>query len=369
MTDKDGSWRLVCYSGIPEGNSIVRFDPPEKVVSLSGDGVHLQALSDSGIFYRATNLRNDIDWSFTWTDKWGWPSADGPGLRTSFDSDVLWDVADSHPFDVEFYEDGNNKRHHIGFGVAHMYVLNPEGNKIFFNDWWLPADFSRQICGPRRGTYKAINISTSASTLFLINEQGEMYTKMHDFDIAGENPLLTYTFVQSNNTGTLRKIPMPDWQRQPLIDGSITSKITIFQNGKGNAARTLRVEGQKDDVNGYFYKEIFDEQWNFQETGEEILEPFLEQQWAEESTDPSNLDDVLMSGTLTKEGVESPLLVELLNFHLMCSPANLRILVNGEPLMVNGSELLFTFHHVHTLVEEIRSIALFWSTTKQKIFS
>ena len=59
------------------------------------------------------------------------------------------------PFGVAHYEDGNGKEHGVGLGVAHLYLLDPDGQRLYFNDWWLPADFSRQLCGPRRGTLPA----------------------------------------------------------------------------------------------------------------------------------------------------------------------------------------------------------------------
>ena len=205
-TGKQSEWRIFGKTGMPEKAAFDRFGVPSRIVAISADGIHLIALSSSGVFYRGTNLTGDVDHNFEWNDKWGWWAAGGPGLKDEINGPA-WSVSDAFPLDLEYYEDGNNNRQNIGLGVAHLYALSPDGQKIYYNDWWLPADWSHQFASPMRGTFKATNLSVSGSTVFVIGENGQMFTRMYDFDISGENPLLTYSYVKTGNTGTTRKLP------------------------------------------------------------------------------------------------------------------------------------------------------------------
>ncbi|MBU47914.1 MAG: hypothetical protein CL920_04380 [Deltaproteobacteria bacterium] len=366
---KDATWKLLGKTGLPEGCDLKRFGPPEKLVSITADGIHLQALSAKGIFYRGDNIRDGIGGGFSWKDAWGWPASDGPGLTSPFGAGVIWDVADSHSTDLTYYEDGNGTRHHIGFGVAHLYMLGTKGKKIYFNDWWLPADFSRQACGPRRGTFKAINMSVSGSTIFLINEKGSMFTRMHDFDISGENPMLTYTFVNKKPPAHVRKLPMPPWRKQPALPtgAKITKKITIIQNGQGNAARELRVEGELNGQVGYFYKAIFADKWSFRKTDHKITDSFLNTVTENEQASYTNPEGKTFQGTLRREGVEGDVSFSFVNFHMVCSPATLRLMSGGKAVVVDGKELQFAFHHVHTLVTKRRKVEYWTQGVKAKV--
>ncbi len=369
-TQKTSDWKLLGRTGRPEGCGLSKFGVPKNLVSLSADGIHLQALGENGVIYRATNLREDIEKGMEWNDSWGWPLSGGPGLKSEFGLGVIWDVADAHTFDLKYYEDSNGTRHHIGLGVAHIYMLDPEGKKIYYNDWWLPADWSRQVCGPQRGTFQAVQMSVSGSTLFVINAQGEMFTRLYDFDVSGENPFLTYTFVQTKTAANVRRIPIPDWHAQPPIpSGRITSRITIFQDGEGNASRTLRVEGEKGGVTGFFHKKIFDTTWSFQTTNHSIQTPFLAPKTQPPTKGPfTNPEEIHYSGTLKREDTGRTLQVELRGFHFVCSPASLRILLDGKPVLkTDGTPLLLDFHHIHTMVTQIRPRDYFQKGTKAPI--
>ncbi|PKQ14593.1 MAG: hypothetical protein CVT68_11100, partial [Actinobacteria bacterium HGW-Actinobacteria-8] len=360
-TGERGAWRVLGHSGRPEGCGLTRAAPPRRLVAIAADGVHLTALAADGVFYRAVNLRRDGDAPLTWTDAWGWFAATGPGLRWELGDLAVdgarFDVSDSHMFDVKEVGDGNGATHSVGLGVAHLYALDPSGTRIFYNDWWLPADWSRQTCGPQRGTFEALTLSASASTLFVVGRGGELYTRLTDFDAGGENPLLSYSFVAPDTRDDTRRLPLPPWRRQPPVPGGLTTaRITIFQDGVGDAARTLRVEGRQGDRDGYFEKRIFDAAWVFHETGEPLSGPLLDGPAAPESDEWANPEDRRLVGTLTRDGVDEALTVELLDFHPVCSPARLRVRRGGVPVTQGGRELILAFHHVHTLVRRVRPI-------------
>jgi len=354
-----GDWQLLGTTGMPEGANLPNFGPPIEIVAISGDGVHLQALDDLGRFYRGTNMTEDILGYFEWTDQWGGVGAGGDGLTQEFSTEFGWSTADSHPFGVDHYEDINGTVHSVGLGVAHLYRLGPQGRRIYFNDWWLPNDWSRQICGPDRGTFTAANISASASTMFVIGAGGAMYTRLYDFDTGGENSLLTYSYIVPPQSGEVRRLPSEDWLRQPDVEsGLITSKITIFQNGQGNAARTLRVEGTQGGTPGYFQKEIFDDAWTFVPTQRQVNGPFLNDP---EATPPPTIlpADQALSGALALDG--QSLQIELLDFNVVCSPAQAVLSHQGQPVTVGGVPLVLELHHVHTMVMEQRPES-FWLT-------
>jgi hypothetical protein len=339
--EREGDWELLGKTGLPEGGGLVRFDPPEEIVAVSVDGCHVQALSSDGVWYRGTDMRKDVRDHLTWTDRWGWLAGNGPGLTAEVE-DLGWDVSDSHPFDVHHYEDILGTEHSVGMGVAHLYRLDADRRTILFNDWWLPADWSRTVCGPERGTLPLVDLSASGSTVFVVAADGSLHTRLYDFDTAGENDLYTYSFILDGPSGTTRALPAEPWRRQPAPDGVITDAVTIFQDGQGNAARVLRVAGSQSEQSGYFEKRIFEEDWRFVTTGEPAVGAALPTTMA-----PIDPEDQPLLGRLTREGSAASLELELEDFNLLCSPAQVRILVDGEPVAA-------TLHHVQVMVEEIR---------------
>jgi len=347
-------WRLLGDTGMPDGGQLDNWGAPASVAEISCDGVHLMALSGDDHFYRGSDMTTEIHDYFVWTDAWGGLMANGDGLSAEWSTEFGWSVSDSHPFGVAHYEDPNGTQHSVGLGVAHLYRLGPEGRRIYFNDWFLPNDWSRQICGPDRSAFHALNISASASTMFLVGESGELYTRLYDFDTGGENPLYTYSYIVTGDSGTTRKLPAEDWYRQPdITDGMITPDITIHQDGEGNAARVLRVEGIRDGITGYFHKRIDEAAWSFQETGRHIGGPILNDPGDPYPTSPDvEPDDHAMSGTL-EFGADS-VEIRLLDFNMVCSPATAQLSVDGELATVGGSPLQLELHHVHTWVEQQR---------------
>ena len=338
---REGDWELLGATGLPEGGGLVRFGPPEEIVGVSLDGCHVQALSSDGVWYRGTDMRKDVRRSLTWTDRWGWLAGNGPGLRAEV-PDLGWDVSDSHPFDVHHYEDILGIEHSVGMGVAHLYRLDVDRRTILFNDWWLPADWSRTICGPERGTLPLVDLSASGSTLFVAGADGSLHTRLYDFDTAGENDLYTYSYILDGPAGTTRALPAEPWRRQAAPEGVITDRVTIYQDGEGNGARVLRVEGSQGEQDGYFEKRIFENDWRFVSAelgggGTPLPIP------AEEIEG----EDSPLAGRLTREGSDRSIELEVVDFNLLCSPARVRLLAEVEPVEA-------TLHHVHVMVEDIR---------------
>ncbi|MFP3091153.1 hypothetical protein LQZ21_12590 [Treponema sp. TIM-1] len=271
-------WTIFMETGLPHNFGDPYFYYPKYIVEIAADADELVALSDEGRFYRICQ-----DWIFSrqtkkWLDKQGWPEMVGLYLDHRTARNQAWTVGKRND-QVKYYEDPFGNQHHNGTQeIVTTYVLLEDGQEICYADPGLPTDFSRNFVGPERGAFKAAAISASASTLFLINDAGEMYTRIVDFDITGGDPMFfKYTYVpyESNLSGTNYwsnltpwGLPSEDWKPQPAIPlngkAAVTRHITILQNGQGNAARELRVAGYNDQgETGYWSKPLEASDWTF----------------------------------------------------------------------------------------------------------
>jgi hypothetical protein len=271
-------WTIFMETGLPHNFEEPYFYYPKYIVEIAADADELVALSDEGRFYRICQ-----DWIFSrptkkWLDKQGWPEMVGLYMDQRTARNKAWTVGKRND-QVKYYEDPFGNQHHNGTQeIVTTYVLLEDGQEICYADPGLPTDFSRNFAGPERGAFKAAAISASASTIFLVNDAGEMYTRIADFDITGCDPMFfKYTYVpyRSNLSGvdyrsnlTPWGLPSEDWKPQPAVPlrgkAAVTRHITILQNGQGNAARELRVAGYNEGgETGYWSKPIDASDWTF----------------------------------------------------------------------------------------------------------
>jgi hypothetical protein len=213
-----------------------------------------------------------------WFDRQGWPHQEQLFFDPETARNRAWALGKRNA-QVLYYEDTFGNQHHNGtMEIATTYVLMEDGQEIRYADTGLPCDFSRNYIGPERGAFKASALSASASTMFVINEAGKMYTRLADFDVIGCDPMFfkyTYKRYTSDLAGinyfsnlTEWALPAEDWLAQPPIplaeNAAITRYITILQNGQGNGARELRVAGWNEcGETGYWTKAIFADTWDF----------------------------------------------------------------------------------------------------------
>jgi hypothetical protein len=263
-------WALFMKDGLPGKTNAV--------AEISADADELAALSVEGNFYRYCFDKSKAHRSNVWLDRQGWPVEERLYLDSRTAKNRAWALGkrNSHAL---YYEDPFGNQHHNGLmDVVTTYVLLEDGQEICFSDPGLPSDFSRNFIGPERGTFISVSLSASASTMFVINETGEMYTRLADFNTIGcDFMFYKYTYIpyKSNLQGTdysssLNELGLPseDWLSQPRIPltgkAAITRHITILQNGQGNGARELRVAGLDDEGRkGYWSKPIFGDTWEF----------------------------------------------------------------------------------------------------------
>jgi hypothetical protein len=305
---------------------------PLRIERITADADELVAVSSFGNFYflRFENQSSMVP--DLWRMAEGVPSSP---LRLS-DATATYRSLEigRRNHEVLYWEDPVGNPHHWGKdGISTLYLLSADGTSIKYFDTGLPADFSHEFCGPERGRFVARALSASGSTVFLINDKAEMYTRLMDFDTVGNNPMFfDYAFDsmrrpedRGQDPATLfRPIRLPGepWLRQPDIPqgGRATSRITILQTGEGNAARELRV-GAFDPTGrwGYFAKAIFAPRWNFVPTP--VPDPLFPLLSATVVTGVSG--DRRYVGRANQKSEEVSLTLE--DFNLACSPATVTI--------------------------------------------
>jgi hypothetical protein len=336
-------WRLLDLTGLPSAGGDATFEVPARIEAITADADELVALADTCRFHF---LRHGITRAGVWRPRTGVPTGTvvlDPRHRRNRDFSLGRRNAD-----VLYWEDPVGNPHHWGRdGISTLYVLSEDGREVTIFDTGLPADFSRHIGGPERGAFVAEGISASASTIFLIDAQGVMYTRLADFDTLGCNPMFfNYSYTvrrrphdRGEDPRTLYstcRLPPEGWQRQPpvplLEEARISRDITILQNGNGNAARELRVAGTDPSGRpGHYWKALDAQSWSFRATDEEVEACRF-------------LDRAEVGGRLARRAAPSAdaryrgelhvgrfgVTAELLDFNLFCGPATLRLSDGAE---------------------------------------
>jgi hypothetical protein len=278
-TPQNDNWQLFLKTGLPFSKKN-KFPSPTRIVEIAADDDCLFAFDNDGKMYHCYLRKTTRETPMRWINVFGWPNKVQLEQNDFVKNKRAWGMAVRRQ-EILWYEDIFQNQHHYGtMGLETLYFLSENGQEIHFTDSGLPCDFSHSILGPERGSFIAKNISTSGSTIFLINEKGEMFTRLIDFDTVGSDPMFfkyTYKNEKQNYPGydyrsnfTLWGLPNEDWKKHPQIKLSgkarITSCITIFQNGKGNFAREMRVAGISSDGKiGYYKKQLNDKSWAFVE--------------------------------------------------------------------------------------------------------
>ncbi|WP_245540198.1 hypothetical protein [Sediminispirochaeta bajacaliforniensis] len=302
---KPTNWALLTKTGLPHRRFSLNFHHASRIVEISADADELMALSDEGVFYRIKlgySLRQRKE---RWYDVQGWPYQSQLKINPLVVGNRAWSIGIRND-QVLWYEDIYHNQHHYGtMGINTIYVLGKEGQEIRFADTGLPSDFSHNLLGPERGSFIAESISASASTMFLINAAGEMYTRLADFDTIGSDPMFyKYTYEKQDfgiagsdyrSNFTPWALPSEPWQRQPPINLSegarLSRRITILQTGRGNEARELRVAGSNAaGENGYYYKMLTDQTWSFRKAPLFLSEEdFLDDQLVRKGSAPRGI--------------------------------------------------------------------------------
>jgi len=344
-------WKLLGKGGVPFRPEGPSKDDPAQVVELSADATGLVAIAPDGrIFDGELDGQGEVRWQYLWGFPYRMlpqPVYLPPSSERSAWAYSLLNQEGSYSEDI----DGNP---HTIKRIDTVYVLSRDGRSIRFNDPWLPPNrFEFQIAGPLGGGFSAVALAASGSTLLVMNRSGEMYTRMVDFDTLGGNPGITYSYQrrrlpsEAEDQGAtlrgeypflfdVRSLPSEAWRAQPPIPGRFTRRLTVFQNGKGNAARELRVEGEDAEGHpGYWFKPIFGKTWSFVVTDQTVSEAWVIPGAAAVKVPPLGED---LEGTArvypSQEGTPVDLRASLVGFNVYFDPTVLRLFPadGGAPL-------------------------------------
>ncbi len=296
---------------------------PTAPIQIACDGGYFMALNADGQVYTLKSAFKTDPKSFKWGKKWGHPIGMGPGAFLPFDMRG-WDFSQLSLKEDKFVLNPLSGKKDFYLGNAHIFWLHHNGRWIKFMDPWVISDHSYEVCGPLRGRFSAINISTAGSLILLINQFGDMYTIRYDFDLAGYNSVYyrySYEDQSRRNAFYPRQLPLPDWRYQPKVSGKITNIISVFKSGEGAVFRELRVEGQNDKgQTGYFFKDVNGSNWDFKVTNLPLMGKFIQN-----SPDYKSEQNLGPSEDKSYSGSDQDFTISVPNFNIYCTPSKLRI--------------------------------------------
>lgn len=308
------------------------FDGDVRAISVDDD--ELLAVDSARHVFTMDGALRDTVW-FNWTERWGPPFWTGAGRRLPEGAAWSWSVLS--PLEDRTWTDPAGNRQPVGDAkVSHVFMLRDGGRRIVYMDPWLPADDSYEECGPQRGRFRAIALSAAASTVFVMDRAGAMYTRLNDFDMSGADSFfLKYSYEdQHGKPSAPIQLPPLEWIRHPRIRGRVRDAISIHKTGPGSDQRMLRVAG----VRGYWEKPLTARAWRFVRTGETLGR-------AVRNRGPMRLgpsaDRAYASAT-----------VSVPDFNLACSPARLDVRLAG------GRRVALTLHSVDAIRQTPRAAGL-----------
>ncbi|WP_020648095.1 hypothetical protein [Solimonas variicoloris] len=310
------------------------------VIGIAVDDDELIAIRADGGIYGMDNALKDYA-RFNWSSRWGAPLWLGLGYQLPPDYRA-WSWTVISPAEDVHWTDPADNLHAVGNGkVSHIWSLRADGQRYTLNDPWLPPDGSYEMCGPRRGQFRGVNLSASGSTIFTVNRYGDLYTRNYDFDLCGDDGVFfDYSYEdQRGVSNPAIQLPTFDWQRQPKIRGAITQNISVHKVGVDMAHRILRVEGEDAAGHtGYWEKDYRDmdaSHWAFIRTDQPLRGVLLDNRPYDSSLDdaaPSedayfsrNMDQLAALAAHSSVSGDDDWAGELPDFNFYCPPQALRI--------------------------------------------
>ncbi|WP_278265886.1 hypothetical protein [Nocardia sp. AG03] len=235
-----GGWRQLDLPGCLSG----------RIAGVSADDDELMAIDRDGRFFTMDRaLSAPKDWN--WSGRYGTPLWTGPG-NTLPPGALTWSWSVLSPGEDHVWRDTAGNDHPVGGAkVSHVFALTHDGTRIQYVDPWLPVDHSYEMSTPLGGRFRGIALSTSASTSLIVNQYGDFYTRLYDFDISGADKVF-FRYSYDDQRGLPEapdmlaeridaryaaiQLPAPGWVRQPKIPGEITDRLSIHRTGPGSDA-------------------------------------------------------------------------------------------------------------------------------------
>jgi hypothetical protein len=294
-----------------------------QVTGISADDDEMIATRDDRQVFTMDGALGDPK-LFNWTVRWGPTFWTGPG-RT-LPGGIAWSWSVSSPLEDGTFTDPAGNQHPVGDAkVSHIWLLGRGGQRLTYMDPWLPDDESYEMCGPKRGRFRSVEMSASGSTVFVVNRFGDMFTRLYDFDKSGPDSFFE-SYSYENQRGAedpAIQLPPEPWTKQPKIPGRITSAISIEKQGTGSIHRLLRVEGARHGKTGFWQRDIASPAsagWRFVKTGLPLTgRPLANPARDTSARDLGRSEDApyaMRGGGLSGQ---------ILNFNLYCSPAQLDV--------------------------------------------
>lgn len=319
-----------------------------KVTEISADDDEMIVVDKDRWIYDVDGILRTPK-QFTWSLRWGPPFWTGPGMQmpTGFKT-WAWSVIS--PLEDHTWLDPAGNKPEVGAGkVSHIWLLSDNGRRLIFRDPWLPIDDSYAVCLPHRDRFRVASMNASGSTLFVVGNRGDLFTRLYDFDISGNNSLFfKYSFGDQTGRAKPRiQLPAEPWTRQPKIPGTITDRISIHKVGRGTLHRTLRVEGVRDGKVGYWHKDLRAATWSFARTGGALRGTVLAN--PQRNTSAVNLGastDRDYAGTAWGASITIP------DYNPYCSPARVQV------RLANGRQITLRLHTVDNIRQGPRSYGL-----------
>jgi hypothetical protein len=318
---------------------------------ISADDDEMVGLDrDRNVYSMDNALKNPLLWN--WSKRWGPPLWSGDGFALPANTKT-WTWSVISPAEDRTWTDPAGNRYLVGeFKVSHIWGLRGGGRRLTFWDPWLPRDNSYEMCGPHDSRFRSVNLSASGSRVFVIGRRGDMFTRLYDFDISGHDPIFfpySYEDQRGKGDGSPIQLPAEPWTRQPKIDGTITSAISVEKRGRDAVHATLRVEGRHRGHTGYWQRDVAaprKQGWKFHRTGGPLEGEPLRNPSGNTSMrglGPSEDMRFVMRDGRTRAVID--------DFNTYCSPAEIEIHEGGRVRRV-------TFHHVDGLrqVERARGL-------------
>lgn len=167
-------------------------------------------------------------------------------------------------------------------GTTTLFRLLESGTELTYADPWQGGDYLEHLLSPENGAIRLVSITASQSILFVMDAEGNTWTRPYDYDQAGMNLDLPYTYHQrvefnylDTDDKTVPKIVLPvaDWTMQPQLpkgacpSGNLTCLVREdWVHLRGNPKRELRVEALNPDGKpGFYTKALLDAEWSFVE--------------------------------------------------------------------------------------------------------
>jgi hypothetical protein len=215
-----------------------------------------------------------------WDSMWGLPYAVVGSADVFHFPDVDQFAYSQRNKELLYVEDENGSQFHFGStGTTSIYATSRDGRRILLGDPWFPADWSREVCVPPSSDGKETilaAISTSGLTVMVVNNRGEVFTRLHEYDSNGGTPFFDFSYTVKDkqklagpdplSESPTRKLPSEDWTQQPAVpEGTVLGRRSqLLQTGQGNAARLLRVLARDaSGVVGFVEKNLTDKAWRF----------------------------------------------------------------------------------------------------------